>query len=73
MARITIIIEQSNGERTEVVKELSEGSLLTFNEIENFTQSVKREVFPALQADLLYKSQKQFKKKGNSSQMVIGK
>lgn len=73
MARITIIIEQSNGERTEVVKELSEGSLLTFNEIENFTQSVKREMFPALQEDLLDKSQKRFKKKGASSQMVIGK
>jgi hypothetical protein len=34
---------------------------------------MKQEIFPALQADLLDKSQKQLKKKENSSQTVIGK
>lgn len=41
MARVTIIIEQSDGVRTEVVKEIAEGTLLTFNQIEDFTQNVK--------------------------------
>jgi hypothetical protein len=63
MARVTIIIEQSDGGRTEVVKEIAEGTLLTFNQIEDFTQNVKRELFPTLQEHLLRKSQKGFKKK----------
>ena len=63
MARITIVIEQSSGERTEVVKDLTEGVLLTFNQIENFTQNIKREMFPSLQENLLVKSQQGFKKK----------
>jgi hypothetical protein len=63
MAKITIVIEQTTGERTEIVKEIEEGRLLTFDEIEGFTQSVKREMFPSLQEELLIKSQNSFKKK----------
>lgn len=63
MARVKITIELDNGDITEVEHELSEGSLETFDQIEAFTLSARRSLFPKLQEQLLSKSQTTFKKK----------
>jgi hypothetical protein len=63
MARVKITIELDNGDITEIEQELSEGSLETFDQIEDFTLSARRALFPKLQEQLLSKSQIAFKKK----------
>jgi hypothetical protein len=63
MAQIKIEITLSNGEQSIIEKVISDESLLTFDEIEDFTTKIKREILPDLQADLLKKSQYNFKKK----------
>jgi hypothetical protein len=63
MAQVKIEITLSNGEQSIIEKVISDESLLTFDEIEGFTTQIKREMLPDLQADLLKKSQYNFKKK----------
>jgi cell division protein FtsX len=63
MARVKITIELDNGDITEIEQELAEGSLETFDQIEDFTLSARRALFPKLQEQLLSKSQIAFKKK----------
>ena len=63
MARVKITVELDNGDITEIEQELSEGSLETFDQIEDFTLSARRALFPKLQEQLLSKSQIAFKKK----------
>ncbi len=63
MAQIKIEITLSNGEQSIIEKVISDESLLTFDEIEDFTTQIKRKMLPDLQADLLKKSQYNFKKK----------
>lgn len=63
MAHVKIEITLSNGELSIIEKVISDESLLTFDEIEDFTTQIKREMLPNLQADLLKKSQYNFKKK----------
>ena len=63
MARVKITVELDNGDITEIEQELSEGSLETFDQIEDFTLSARRALFPKLQKQLLSKSQIAFKKK----------
>jgi hypothetical protein len=63
MARVKITIELDNGDITEIEQELTEGSLETFDQIEDFTLSARRALFPKLQEQLLSKSQIAFKKK----------
>jgi hypothetical protein len=65
MARVKIIVELDNGDITEVEQQLPEGSLETFDEIEDFTLSARRALFPKLQEQFLSKSQNTFKKKGD--------
>ena len=63
MARVKITIELDNGDITEIEQELTEGSLETFDQIEDFTLSARRALFPKLQEQLLSNSQTAFKKK----------
>lgn len=63
MAHVKIEVTLSNGEKSIVETEVSDESLLTFDEIEDFTTNIKRKILPDLQADLLQKSQYNFKKK----------
>lgn len=63
MAQVKIEITLSNGEQSIIEKVISDESLLTFDEIEDFTTEIKRKMLPDLQADLLRKSQYNFKKK----------
>ena len=63
MARVKITIELDNGDITEIEQDLSCGSLETFDQIEDFTLSARRALFPKLQEQLLLKSQAAFKKK----------
>jgi hypothetical protein len=63
MAIVKIEITLSTGEKSIITKEISDEHLQTFDEIEDFTTQLKREMLPDLQADLLYKSQRSFKKK----------
>lgn len=63
MAQVKLEITLSNGEKSIIEREVSEESLLTFDEIEGFTTQIKREMLPDLQADLLRRSQLNFKKK----------
>ena len=63
MARVKIIIELDNGDVTEIEQDLCAGSLETFDQIEDFTLSARRALFPKLQEQLLLKSQIAFKKK----------
>jgi len=63
MARVKITVELDNGDITEIGQELSEGSLETFDQLEDFTLSARRALFPKLEEQLLSKSQIAFKKK----------
>ncbi|MDZ7934580.1 MAG: hypothetical protein U5M51_06380 [Emticicia sp.] len=65
MASVKIEITLSTGEKSIITKEISDEHLQTFDEIEDFTTQLKREMLPDLQADLLLKSQHSFKKKRN--------
>ena len=70
MARVKITVELDNGDITEIEQELSEGSLETFDQIEDFALSARRALFPKLQEQLLSKSQIAFKKKKDLRQTV---
>ena len=63
MAIVKIEITLSTGEKSIITKEISDEHLQTFDEIEDFTTQLRREMLPDLQADLLLKSQRSFKKK----------
>jgi hypothetical protein len=63
MARVKIEIILSNGEQSIIEKEIADDLLHTFDDIEEFTTQIKREMLPDIQADLLKKSQSNFKKK----------
>lgn len=63
MARVKITIELDNGDITEIEQDLYSGSLETFDQIEDFTLSARRALFPQVQEQLLLKSQTAFKKK----------
>jgi len=63
MARVKIEITLSSGEQSIIEKEVADELLSTFDEIEEFTTKIKRELLPDIQADLLKKSQYNFKKK----------
>lgn len=63
MARVKITIELDNGDIPEIEQKLSEGSLETFDQIEDFTLSARRALFPKLQEQLLSKSQRRLKKR----------
>lgn len=65
MAIVKIEITLTSGEKSITTKEISDEHLQTFDEIEDFTTQLKREMLPDLQADLLLKSQRSFKKKKN--------
>jgi hypothetical protein len=63
MASVKIEITLSTGEKSIIAKEIPDEELRTFDDIESFTTRMKREMLPDLQADLLLKSQRFFKKK----------
>ncbi len=63
MARVKIEITLSDGQQSIIEKEVADHLLQTFDDIEEFTTQIKREILPDLQADLLKKSQSSFKKK----------
>jgi hypothetical protein len=63
MARVKIEITLSSGEQSIIEKEIADHLLHTFDDIEEFTTHIKREMLPDIQADLLKKSQSNFKKK----------
>jgi hypothetical protein len=63
MARVKIEITLSSGAQSIIEKEIADELLSTFDEIEEFTTNIKREMLPDIQADLLKKSQYAFKKK----------
>jgi hypothetical protein len=63
MALVKIEITLSSGEQSIIEKEIADELLSTFDEIEEFTTKIKREMLPDIQADLLKKSQYAFKKK----------
>ena len=62
MANIKIDITLSSSEKSIITKEISEGLLATFDQIEDFATQIKRVMLPDLQSDLLLKSQLFFKK-----------
>ena len=71
MARVKIEITLSNGEQSIIEKEVADDLLHTFDDIEEFTTQIKRAILPDIQADLLTKSQSNFKKKEVSIQKGI--
>ena len=65
MASVKIEITLSSGEKSLLIKEIPDESLQTFDQIEDFTTQLKREMLPEIQSDLLLKSQRSFKKKNS--------
>jgi hypothetical protein len=64
MAEVIITIKQENGEEIRIAKEVESSKINTgFNEIEQFTLRIRREIFPMLQGELLKSSQSTHKKK----------
>jgi hypothetical protein len=73
MTKVKIEITNESGETTVVERELTPVSgLATFNDIEQFTLQIRRELFPELQSELLGQSQALYKKKRKSNPTEIG-
>jgi hypothetical protein len=68
MARVKIEITLSNGQQSIIEKEVADQLLHTFDAIEEFTTQIKRAMLPDIQADLLKRSQSNFKKKKDYKQ-----
>ena len=63
MAKVEIKITKEDGSTVYVTKDIAEGTLEDFNSIEDLTLTIRREMFPQVQSDLLKQSQNAFKKK----------
>ena len=63
MAKVEIKITKDDGSTVYVTKDIPEGTLEDFNSIEDLTLTIRREMFPQVQSDLLKQSQTAFKKK----------
>ena len=63
MAKVEIKITKEDGSTVSVTKDIAEGTLEDFNSIEDLTLTIRREMFPQVQSDLLKQSQSAFKKK----------